>query len=136
MRWRNYVSLALVMVAAVLAAGTSDSGTGSGSGTGESGSSSVDLNANIRFTGSQFIISNKDSFDWTNCKLEVNPKMLGSGFEHEGASLRAGETYSVGALQFANSDGQRFNPFTHKPQAFSIYCDTPRGKGFYYGGWN
>jgi hypothetical protein len=136
MRWRNYTSLALIVIAAVLAVGTSDSGSGGGSSAGGSSSGSVDLNANIRFTGSQFVVSNNDSFDWTNCKLEVNPKTFGAGFKYEGASLRAGETYTVGALQFANDDGERFNPFTHKPQAFSIYCDTPQGKGFYYGGWN
>jgi hypothetical protein len=130
MIWRNLVSLVLVTLAAVLAVGTSDSGGGSsGSDASSSKTSSVDL------SGSQFVITNNDSFDWANCKLEVNPEFIGSGYKYEGASLRAGETYSVGALQFANGDGERFNPFTHKPQKFSISCDTPRGSGFYYGGW-
>ena len=47
----------------------------------------------------------------------------------------AGETYTVGAMQFAKSDGEKFNPITHKPLNFSIWCDTPKGKGFYYGSW-
>jgi len=38
-------------------------------------------------------------------------------------------------MQFANSDGERFNPFSHKAQNFSISCDTPGGNGFYYAGW-
>jgi hypothetical protein len=89
----------------------------------------------VRFTGTQFIITNNDSFAWSNCKLEINSKVFGSGYTYVGANIAAGATYSVGALQFANGDGQRFNPFTLKPQNLSISCNTPNGRGFYYGGW-
>ncbi len=44
-------------------------------------------------------------------------------------------TYTVGVMQFAKGDGTRFNPFTTKPQKFTIWCDTPRGNGFWGGGW-
>ena len=44
----------------------------------------VDLNAQVRFTGTQFVIVNEDSFDWLDVKLEVNPvlclKDTSSGF--------------------------------------------------------
>lgn len=95
----------------------------------------IELNAAVRFTGTQFVIRNNDTFAWTNCELEVNPKMFSSGFEYAAAVLAAGEQYSVGALQFANGEGKRFNPFEFKPTSFSVACDTPRGRRFYYGGW-
>jgi len=41
----------------------------------------------------------------------------------------------VGAIQFAKSDGERFNPFSHKAQSFSIWCSTPSGKSGYHGSW-
>ena len=78
---------------------------------------------------------NRDPFDWTDCKLEVNPGFLSGGYELRAGLLRSGDTYTVGAMQFANSDGERFNPFSHKAQAFSIRCSTPKGRAGYYGSW-
>ena len=97
--------------------------------------SMIDLSAAVRFTGTQFVVTNNDSFDWTTCELEVNPKTFSSGFKYHASILTAGDRFTVGALQFANGDGKRFNPFEFKPTSFSIACDTPRGRGFYYGGW-
>jgi len=97
--------------------------------------STIDLNASVNFSGSQFTIVNRDSFDWTNCELEVNSGLLSGGYEVNAGRLSAGQTYTVGAMQFAKSDGERFNPFSHKAQKFSISCDTPKGRGWYFGGW-
>lgn len=95
----------------------------------------VDLKASVRFTGTQFIITNNDSFDWKNVELEINPGLLKSGYKLKAGLISTGQTYTVGALQFAKPDGTRFNPFSIKPQSISISCDTPRGKGFYSGKW-
>ncbi|UCG94449.1 MAG: hypothetical protein JSW13_01435 [Candidatus Aerophobus sp.] len=98
-------------------------------------SSTIDLKASVKFDGTQFVISNNDNFDWTNVKLEVNSGLLRGGFVLKAQRMSAGEIYTVGAMQFAKGDGTRFNPFTTKAQKFSIWCDTPKGKGFWYGGW-
>ncbi len=95
----------------------------------------IDLNASVRFTGTQFIITNKDSFNWRNVELEINPGLLKSGYKLNAGLMSAGETYTVGAMQFAKPDGTRFNPLSIKPQSISISCDTPKGKGFYSGKW-
>jgi ribosomal protein S27E len=100
-----------------------------------SSAGTVDLQATVRFTGTQFVIRNGDSFDWTGVKLEANPGLVSGGYVLNAGRMNSGETYTVGALRFANSDGERFNPFTHKPQKFSISCDTPGGRGFYYATW-
>lgn len=88
----------------------------------------INLNASVRFTGTQFIIENDDNFDWLNVKMEVNGSFLKSGFILETYRMEAGETYTVGALQFAKKDGTRFNPITYKPQKFDISCNTPKGE--------
>ena len=99
--------------------------------------SSIYLNASVRFTGTQFIIENNDNFDWLNVKMEVNGSILKGGFILETDRMKAGETYTVGALQFAKKDGTRFNPVTYKPQDFDIYCDTTKGEdAFWAGGWD
>jgi len=96
----------------------------------------VDLNASIKFSGTQFIITNNDSFDWKNVELEINSGLLKSGYKLNAGLMSAGQTYTVGAMQFAKGDGTRFNPLLIKPQSVSIFCDTPKGKGFYSGKWN
>ena len=96
----------------------------------------INLNASVRFTGTQFIIENDDNFDWLNVKMEVNGSFFKSGFILETYRMEAGETYTVGALQFAKKDGTRFNPITYTPQKFDISCDTPKGEDdFWTGSW-
>ena len=111
-------------------------GGGGGENEKETQPSSIYLNASVRFTGTQFIIENNDNFDWLNVKMEVNGSILKGGFILETDRMKAGETYTVGALQFAKKDGTRFNPVTYKPQDFDIYCDTTKGEdAFWAGGW-
>ena len=95
-----------------------------------------ELDATVRFSGTQFTIKNNDGFDWINAKLEINPGIWADGYEYSAGNIDAGATYTVGAMQFAKSDGTRFNPITIKPQEIRIDADTWRGKATYFGGWN
>jgi len=94
-------------------------------------STNVELNVSVKFSGTQFIITNKDTFDWTNCGLGVNS----SSYSLSGNNFTAGETYTVGAMQFTKDDGTRLNPFQVKPLDITFSCTTPTGSGYYYGGW-
>ena len=89
------------------------------------------INAKVNFTGTQFVISNLDSFDWQNVKMEVNET-----FKLDEPRMTAGQTHTVGAMQFAKTDGTRFNPLSMKTQKFSICADTPNGLACYVGEWN
>lgn len=134
--FKHFVSFVVLCFLIFLAVGSTDNGgEGSSSSSSSSSSSTIHLNAGVTFSGTQFIIQNNDSFDWTNVKLEVNSKTFSSGYILKSGRIAAGETYTVGAMQFANSDGEKFNPFSHKPLNFSIWCDTAKGKGLYYGSW-
>lgn len=110
-------------------------GGGGGSGSSEPSPSYVDLDGAVRFTGTQFVLTNNDSFAWTNCTLDVNGGAIRSGYTLAAARIEAGETYTVGAMRFAKSDGERFNPVTMRPNRFGVECQTPRGVGFYTGEW-
>lgn len=79
--------------------------------------SRMDFRAKVNFTGTKFVITNVDDTDCEGAKLEINSK-----YTLEGYTLRSGKTYEVGALQFAKSDGTRFQPFEIKPKDFYIYC--------------
>jgi len=95
------------------------------------------FSASVSFTGTQFIIINQDTFDWLNVKLEINAGLIAGGYSLEHPVMKAGQSYTVGALQFAKSDGTRFNPITMKPQKLAIYSRDKRGmiKGSYHARW-
>lgn len=101
----------------------------------EAPSETITLRTQVKFDGAQFIITNQDSFDWTHVKMEVNAGLLTGGYILKTGRMESWNTYTVGALQFAKSDGTRLNPFTTKPQKLSIWCDVPGGNGFWYGEW-
>jgi hypothetical protein len=91
----------------------------------------VDLQGGVRFDGTDFIIQNKNIFDWTNVQIDVNSGFFGGGFEFKTPLIAAGQFFSENAMQFASSDGTRFNPFTTKPKSIEISADTPGGqRGF------
>lgn len=89
-----------------------------------------DLTAGVIFTGTQFQITNSDSFAWRNVRLTVNSK-----YKYELGSIAAGATVEIGVLNFTKGDGERFNPLTHKPKDFFIAADTKHGRLYYTGGW-
>jgi len=95
----------------------------------------IDLQASVKFTGTQFVITNNNSFAWTNVLLEINPGFVANGYWLRTDRMEAGSTYTVGALQFAKDDGTRLNPYTTKPTSISIQATTPNGTGFWSGGW-
>jgi len=98
-------------------------------------SETINLNASVRFTGTQFVIANNDNFDWSDCKFEVNSGLIKGGYIFEASLVKSKTVYTVGTLQFAKSDGTRLNPFLIKPQNLSISCETEKGHAFYFGEW-
>lgn len=94
----------------------------------------IKIHPGVSFTGTQFVITNKDDFDWTNIKLEVNPRGLSSGYTLRVDEMKAGTTYKVGAMQFTK-DGNRFSPRAKKVERFHIYCKTYDGYKSWIGEW-
>jgi hypothetical protein len=99
--------------------------------------STVRLNTRVTFTGSKFIISNNDPFDWINVEFQITSEDYGENFSFKVTEIPAGQMYSVRAAEFAMKDGTNFNPYKMKPKRFQIWCDTPtRENGSYFAGWN
>lgn len=94
------------------------------------------INARVQFSGSQFVISNLDPFPWRDVKMEINGGVFSGGYELRHPVIEANQVYTVGAMQFANGDGVRFNPFQMKPKKFSICATTPNGLACYVGEWD
>lgn len=98
-------------------------------------SSIADLNAGVGFTGAQFTVTNKGDAPWTDVKCEINGGFLSGGFEYRFATLGPHDSATIGALQFAKSDGTRFNPLQLKAQKFVITAKVNGQDGIYVGGW-
>ena len=99
-------------------------------------SSTLRLNAKVTYPGARFIISNNDSFDWINVKLEFVTDSTEDRFSLRVPNITAGETYTAAAAEFSKKDGIRFNPYETKPRKFWILCDTPTEQsGSYQAGW-
>jgi len=98
------------------------------------------LKARVLFTGTQFIITNRNSFSWKNAIFEVNSQLV-KGEYIEGyllkveRSLIAWRTYKVGCMLFCKADtGMRFDPWKMRVLNFTIKCDIRRKrKGFWFG---
>jgi hypothetical protein len=90
-------------------------------------SASGRLLATASFDGTQFEIANTGSLDWTDVKFDVNGGVLSSGYVFRLKGLKARSVYTVGAMQFADSNGNRFNPLQMKPQTLTISATLPGG---------
>ena len=101
------------------------------------------LKAYVRFTGLQFLIINKNQFDWTGIRFEVssdasqdhhpNGAIGTSGFMLMVPRINSGEAYSVEVTQFRREDGAKLELIAARPAKIKIWSDTPRGRGFWYG---
>ena len=94
--------------------------------------STVKLTAKVVYPGSRFIISNNDSFDWKNVKLEIVSETTDDRFSLRLLNLLAGETYTAAAAEFLKDDGTRFNTNTMKPKEIRILCETQTGESGSY----
>jgi hypothetical protein len=102
------------------------------------------LKAYVNFTERQFLIINKNQFDWTNVRVEVSSDTSQDHPVHGTVDPRvfmlmvprinSGEAYPVGVTQLRREDGATLEPVTTRPEHIKICSDTPHGRGFWYGG--
>ena len=92
-------------------------------------SKAVGLNASVTREETQFVIVNKDNFDWTEVKMEVNGGLVSPGFSYNLNKIIAGETRTVPYTKFLDPNSTQFNPSATKIQRFEITCQTPKGEG-------
>lgn len=99
--------------------------------------STIRLSADVTVAGTHCAVSNNDSFDWENVRLEIISATLENSFSLLVPEISAGQTYTANLAEFATEKGVLFNPLTAKPRRFWIRCDTPgRQTGSYLANWN
>ena len=86
------------------------------------------LHAIIEFDGAKLTIKNRDDFSWEETKIDINDTWV---LQTHG--IEAYHSYSVGIMNFAKSDGTRFNPFGTKILEVTISARTDYGQGYWSG---
>ena len=87
----------------------------------------VSLPVDVEFDGLAFTIKNLGKSAWGNIRADLNGGVFSSGYIYETDYLGAGATMKVGALNFAKSDGTRFNPLALKPESLAITATLADG---------
>jgi hypothetical protein len=111
---KTFLGVVLPMLALFILAFLSGGCYGS---TSSRSSSSKKINANVQFSATQIRITNNDSFDWTNVKMQINYKYI----YRDISTFKAGTTSTINMTEFVDSSSNRFNPFTMKAQDFMVW---------------
>lgn len=77
------------------------------------------LNADVKYSTTQLEVTNFGNFDWTDVVIKINSGLLSGGYQYK-TVIEAGTTYTIGLMQFADSKGNRFNPYELKIQNIFI----------------
>ncbi len=91
------------------------------------------ITPSVTYSNLSFTITNKDTFDWTDVRLEINGQFFKGGYCYTVARLGAGKKVTIPARDFALSDGTRYNASTTKLLSFNINTDTPNGRAWWTG---
>ena len=92
---------------------------------GEKAEATKELDAEVRFSSTAFMIKNKESKNWTNCKFVLNGKLFGSDYTYNSSmGIIAQDSVIIPMNEFPKSDGTRFNPFSMKAKNLFISCDV------------
>ena len=72
----------------------------------------VELKAEVRVKDGHLIVTNNDDFPYERAVAWLNPETFSSGYGFRLGDIQPGKQRRVSVISFANSDSQRFNPFT------------------------
>lgn len=100
----------------------------------QTSSSGATLDADVRLTGAQFLVSNQGQQPWTHVMLSLTGTDGASYMAHLD-QVGAGQTTVVQLSRFAASDGHVFRTATTKPQALTIDATVGTAAGTYTERW-
>lgn len=85
-----------------------------------------ELAANVTYNALAFKIENKEDYDWTDCKFELNGggKVFSGGYEFKSASgIKAKDSAIIPFSEFTK-DSKRFDFTSERPENLFIACNS------------
>jgi hypothetical protein len=86
----------------------------------------VALNATVRATGTEFIVTNDGAQPWQDVTLSI-VDASSEEYAFRLPALEAGQTTNASALRFTTSRGSRFNPRRSMPRTFIVTAEIGAG---------
>lgn len=120
--------LIIIFIGIVFASISTPKTTNQNSPDNEVKKATLQAQAKVNFTGSKFVFTNANDFDWKEVEIVINEK-----YRYKATDVKSGNTYEVGALQFTDSKNNRFNPFEVKPSEIRVYVKDPPSDDWYGG---
>ncbi len=86
----------------------------------------------VGLVGTGILLQNHSPEALLEVDIVINERS-GGGFRFHVAEIESNSTQTYLTQVFRNSAGTRFNPQETKVDGFSVYADTPRGRGAWQG---
>jgi hypothetical protein len=90
------------------------------------------LDAQVFVLGDQMTVHNSGPGAWSNCSANLNMHGFSLGYTLQMGAIPARDTKVISLTEFADSDGNRFNPAALKVLNLLLHCSTPKGDGSFY----
>jgi len=85
--------------------------------------------------GTGILLQNHSSETLENVEIVINEDAPEGGFRFRAAAIPPQSTQTYLSQVFKTAAGGSFNAATMKAERFSVYADTPRGRGGWSGGY-
>lgn len=86
----------------------------------------VALNASVRSTGTQFVVTNDTAQPWQDVTLTI-VDAASQEYAFHVAEIDAGQSASAPAMRFTSSKGGRYNPALAMPRTFIVTAEIGAG---------
>jgi hypothetical protein len=127
------VTLLLVVTSAVVGCGEADAPGGAAT-LWVAPADATRLDAEVTFTGTQFVVENRTGGLWRDVDVQVGRDRDAPPYRYRADAILGGRSVTVGALNFERPDGSRLSPFRVQPTRWAVSATLPDGRtGFVEG---
>ncbi|MBI1357999.1 MAG: hypothetical protein GC160_26995 [Acidobacteria bacterium] len=133
---------AALAVLALGALGCAELGVGGSGPEGAGGSLGYDAPITVQLhgvvagvVGTGVLVENHSTEALENVEIVVNENAPSGGFRFRTPRVPAGSTQTYLSQVFRTADGASLDPLATQAGFFSVYADTPRGRGGWRGGY-
>jgi len=82
----------------------------------------TELKASVGIEKGYLEVKNLDSFEWRECKISINSGFFDNGYYKKAGTFSSGTNKKISLLEFTNSNGNRFNILSLKPEKVTVRC--------------
>jgi hypothetical protein len=94
----------------------------------------ISLEADVRFTGTEFVVQNRSPDLWHDVEVAVGRVDDPPAYRYRAGAVFGGRSLTIGALHFARPNDMRLNPFRVHPDRWMVSVRLDDGRrGFVEG---